>query len=71
MEPDAPYIGDPGTTSVSVKRIGKNTVEESDKRDGKIVSVARIIVAPDGKSLNIVVVDKLHGTTNEYPAQKQ
>jgi hypothetical protein len=68
---DAPYLGDPGTTTVSVKRTGKNTIEESDKRDGKIVSVASIIVAPDGKSLNIVVVDKLHGTTNEYPAQKQ
>jgi len=68
---DAPYKGDPGTTSVSVKRMGKNTIEETDKRDGKVISVARIMVAADGKSMKIAVDDKLHGTTSEFPAQKQ
>src|ERR1700687_888186 len=32
---EAPYKGDPGTTSVSVKKVDKNTIEETDKRDGK------------------------------------
>lgn len=32
---EAPYKGDPGTTSVSVEQMGKNTIEETDKRDGK------------------------------------
>src|SRR5271168_349654 len=36
---DAPMKGDPGVSSVSVKMIGKNTLEETDKRDGKVVSV--------------------------------
>jgi hypothetical protein len=68
---EAPYKGDPGTTSVSVKRMGKNTIEETDKRDGKVISVARITVAPDGKSMTIAVTDRLHGTTSEFPAVKQ
>src|SRR5271165_4014615 len=56
---DAPYKGDPGITSVSVKRMGKNSFEETDKRDGKVISVAKITVAPDGKSMTIAVADKL------------
>ena len=68
---DAPYKGDPGITSVSVKRMGKNSFEETDKRDGKVISVAKITVAPDGKSMTIAVTDKLHGTTSEFPALMQ
>ncbi len=30
---DAPYKGDPGVTSVSVKQVDKNTIVETDKRD--------------------------------------
>ena len=68
---DAPYKGDPGTTSVSVKRLGRNTMEESDKRDGKVISVARMTVAADGKTMTIAVNDKLHGTTSQFVAEKQ
>jgi len=68
---DAPYKGDPGTTSVSVKRMGKNMLEESDKREGKVISVARMTVAPDGKTMRIGVTDKLHGTTSQFVAEKQ
>src|ERR1700756_2276559 len=57
---DAPYKGDPGTTSVSVKSMGKNMIEETDKRDGKVISVARMTVAADGKNMTIKVDDKLH-----------
>ena len=68
---EAPYKGDPGTTSVSVKSQGKNTLEETDKRDGKVISVVRMTVAPDGKSMKIDVNDKLRGTTSQFMAQKQ
>jgi len=68
---DAPYQGDPGTTSVSVKRFGKNTIEETDKRNGKIIAVSRITVAADGKTMNVTAIDKLRGTTAEFPAVKQ
>jgi hypothetical protein len=66
-----PDKGDPGTTSVSVKSIGKSTIEETDKRDGKVTSVARISVSTDGKTMTIAVNDKLHGTTSKFVAEKQ
>ena len=68
---EAPYKGDPGTTSVSVKQVDKNTMEETDKRDGKVISVNRVTVSADGKSMTIVFDDKLHGTTGKVTAQKQ
>jgi hypothetical protein len=67
---DVPYVGDPGTTSVSLKRIG-DSIEETDKRDGKVISVGKSTVSPDGKTMTIVVDDKLHGTTSTYVAVKQ
>ena len=68
---DAPVKGDPGTTSVSVKRLGDNVVEESDKRDGKVIGVYKMTVNPDGKTMTIDVNDKLHGTTSKFTAEKQ
>jgi hypothetical protein len=68
---DAPYKGDPGSTSVSVKRLDKKTIEETDKRDGKVISVSRMTVSADGKGMTISNDDKLHGTTSKITAQKQ
>jgi hypothetical protein len=67
----APMKGDPGTTSVSVKMMGKNTLEETDYRDGKAISVAKMVVAPDGKTMKLMVDDKLRGTKSEFTAMKQ
>jgi hypothetical protein len=68
---DAPYKGDPGITSVSVKRIDKNTIEETDKRDGKPISVTRMTLSPDGKTLNFVASDLLRGVTTRFSATRQ
>jgi hypothetical protein len=68
---EAPMKGDPGTTSVSVKRLDKNTLEETDKREGKAIAVVRIVLAADGKSLTFAIDDKLHGTTSQFTATKQ
>jgi hypothetical protein len=68
---DYPYKGDPGTTHVSLKKIDANTIEETDKRDGKVISVTRITVAPDGKTMSLNVDDKLHNTSIKWTAEKQ
>ncbi len=68
---DAPYKGDPGVTSVSVKKLGKHAMQETTKRDGKVVSVAKMTVAADGKSMTIAVDDKLHGSHMSFVAIKQ
>jgi hypothetical protein len=68
---DAPMVGDPGTTSVSVKRVGANGIEETDKRNGKVISVARSIVASNGKSMTLSFDDKEHGSTSQFVMDKQ
>ena len=68
---EAPYKGDPGTTSVSVKRLGKDTIEETDKRDGKVIALLHMTVAPSGKTMTVAVDDKLHGTTSRFVVEKQ
>lgn len=68
---EAPYKGDPGTTSVSVKKTGPNSFEETDEREGKVVSVSHMTVSADGKSIKVVNEDKLHGTKSEITLIKQ
>lgn len=68
---EAPYKGDPGITGVSVKKINDHTIEETDMRDGKPISIARMAVSADGKKMTADVTDKLHGSTSRYVADKQ
>lgn len=68
---ESAYNGDPGTTSVSLKKLGTHAIQETDKRDGKVVSVAKMTVGPDGQSMTIAIDDKLHGTTMSFVAMKQ
>jgi len=68
---DSPYKGDPGTTSVSVKRLNKNVIEETDKRDGKVISVARMTLDSDGKTISVDFHDSLRDTDIKYVAKKQ
>jgi hypothetical protein len=68
---EAPYKGDPGTTGVSVKMTGKDTLEETDKRGDKVISVMKMTLEPDGKTAKIVYEDKLRGTSTQFVAEKQ
>ena len=68
---EAPMKGDPGVTSVSVKMLGKNTLEETDKRDGKVIGIGKTTLEADGKSLKIIYEDKLRNTKADYVAVKQ
>ena len=65
-----PYNGDPGITSVSLKKIDENTIEETDLRNGKVINVARMTVGPDGKTMKITVEDKLRNATISWTADK-
>lgn len=68
---EAPMKGDPGTTSVQVKLIGKNTLEETDKRDGKPIGVSKMTVAPDGKTAKISFTDMQQNRTIQFAATKE
>jgi hypothetical protein len=68
---DYPINGDPGHTMVTLKRIGNDTIEETDKRDGKIVGVYRMTISADGKTIHAEYNDKQHGTTTSFTLEKQ
>jgi hypothetical protein len=66
-----PVVGDPGHTSVSLKRIDDNTVEETDHRQGKVVDEIRLAAAKDGKTIAVTDKDVAHGQTTSYTLEKQ
>jgi GH15 family glucan-1,4-alpha-glucosidase len=68
---DYPYKGVYAYDSVSLKRVSERTIEETDKRGGKIIEVLKISVAPDGKKMTVVVTSRLTGRVSTYVAEKQ
>jgi len=68
---DYPVVGDPGKRSVSVKRVDANTVEETDRRQGKIVDEIRLAAAADGKTIAVTDKDLAHGQTMTFTLDKQ
>jgi hypothetical protein len=68
---DSPYMGDPGQTSVSIKKVDDRTIDEVDKRDGKVIGSAHMTVAADGKTMTVVWKDALHGTDGSFTNIKQ
>lgn len=68
---DAPMNGDPGVTSVSVKKLSSHVLEETDKRDGKAVSVLTFTVSADGKTAKAKGEDKLQNRTTMFDVVKQ
>jgi hypothetical protein len=68
---DYPVKGSYTYNSVSLKGVNANTIEETDKRDGKVVEAVKMTVAPDGKKMTVVATNKLTGATSTYVAEKQ
>lgn len=66
-----PISGDPGQTMVMLKRVGNDTIEETDKREGKVVGIFRMTVSKDGKTIDAEYIDKQHGTKTSFTMEKQ
>ena len=66
-----PVVGDPGHTSVILKKIDATTVEEIDHRQGKVVDEIQMTAAQDGKTVKITDRDLAHGQTITYTLDKQ
>jgi hypothetical protein len=67
---DTPIKGDTAGTTASVRKVGDNSYEETDKRDGKVISVTTFTVGADGK-MAVTSVDKRNDSTMKYVANKQ
>jgi len=68
---EAPYSGDPGVTSVSIRQIDDRTFEETDKRDGKPVMVWHWQFDADGKTARVRMKEVASGEIVEALARKQ
>ncbi|HEU5404302.1 MAG TPA: hypothetical protein VFU86_23335, partial [Terriglobales bacterium] len=64
-----PIQGDLGNTLVSIKKVGPNSFQEINKRGGKVVGVATMVV--EGNKMNVQYEDKEQGTTMKMTAEKQ
>ncbi|HKN23004.1 MAG TPA: hypothetical protein VJX73_16380 [Terracidiphilus sp.] len=68
---DYPVTGAHSYNGVSLKKINANTIEETDKRDGKVIDVSTMTISANGKMMTIVDNDNLTGRTSTYVAKKQ
>ena len=66
-----PVEGDPAHTTVSVRRIDDNTVEETDHRDGRVTDEIRMAAARDGHTIEITDKDPQRGQTTTVTLDKQ
>ena len=67
---DYPAGGDVHAT-VSLKLIDEYTLEETDKQEGKVITVVRMTVSRDGKSMRVESSDKQRGSTMIYTAERR
>jgi hypothetical protein len=68
---ETPFKGSLGNTMVSLRRIGENTIEETDKLDGKVIEVTRFTLSADGKTMTVSMEDKVKGSTRQFVCHKQ
>ena len=66
-----PVAGDPGKTTVSLKKIDDATVEETDHRRGKVVDEIRLALTKDGNTITVIDKDIAHGQTITYTLEKR
>jgi hypothetical protein len=66
-----PVVGDPGETTVSLKKIDNATVEETDHRQGRVVDEIRLELATDGNAITVIDKDIAHGQTITYMLERQ
>ena len=66
-----PVEDDPGHTMVSAKLLNATSVELTSKRNGKIVGILHLSVAPSGETVHVVFEDKESDATATYEMQKQ
>ena len=60
-----------GANGVSLKKVDAHTIEETDKRDGKVVGVSKMTVSADGKTITIVAHDPQRDTSSTFIATKK
>jgi hypothetical protein len=63
-------LGRDWLTTVSLTLVDENTLQETDKHQGEIMTVSRMTVSRDGKTMAVESLDNQRGTTMTYTAEK-
>ena len=66
-----PVQNDPGKTTVTLKRLDANTVQETDSRSGKVTDEIHLAAAADGKTIEVTDHDMVHHQITTYTLDKQ
>jgi len=66
-----PVEDGPAYTMVMLRFLSPNTIEQTNKRDGKVVGVLRLTVALDGKTIHAAYENKENDTTTRSEMRKQ
>jgi len=66
-----PVQGDPGKTTVILKKIDDHTVYEIDHRQGKVTDEILLAAAPDGTTLAVTDRDTIHDQITTYTLDKK
>jgi hypothetical protein len=67
----APFVGDPGMDTISVKRLSASSVESTGYSKGKVVYRDKSTISADGKTITTNWENKLSDVTGQSIAQKQ
>ena len=68
---EVPVAGDPGWTTVSLKKVKANTFVETDRHNGKVIEVDHWTVSPDGKAMKVEWERKDTGRKGSSTFEKQ
>jgi hypothetical protein len=68
---EVPVTGDPGGTTVSLKKVNANTFVETDRQKGKVVEVDHWTVSPDAKTMKVEWERKDSGRKGSTVFEKQ
>jgi hypothetical protein len=63
-------VGKDVHSTVSLMRVDENTLEETDKHDGKTLTFSRMTVSKDGGTMTVESTDNQRGGTMTYTAEK-
>jgi hypothetical protein len=68
---DYPVKGAYGYDTVSLKKIDAHTIEETDKRAGKVTDVTKMTVSANGKTMTITDTSQPDGRVATFTATKK
>jgi hypothetical protein len=68
---DYPVKGTYANETVSLKKLSNSSIEATFKRDGKVESVDKITVSPDGRKMTTVADNKRLGRVSTFVDEKQ